>query len=143
MTVDQKKFTDDYIKAWNSHDPNKILTFFTDNCIYEDLALGAVSHGKKELTAFINQVIYEFPDFKLELKSAFNAGDWVGSEWVMSGTFAKSANPALPATGKTFSVRGASIGQMKNGLISRNSDYWNMTAFLQQVGLMPASAKQA
>ena len=84
----------------------------------------------------------DFPDFKIETKSAFGAGDWSGSEWVMSGTFAYSSIPSMTATGKTFSVRGASVTQLRNGKISRNSDYWNMTTFLQQVGLMPGQPKE-
>jgi steroid delta-isomerase-like uncharacterized protein len=141
MPTDAEKQMKQIVEAWNSHDPNRILTFFTDDCIYEDVAMGVVNRGKKEFTAFINSTVADFPDFKLEGKSAFQAGDWVGSEWVLTGTFAHSSIPGMPATGKKFSVRGASIAELRNGKIKRNSDYWNMAAFLQQVGLMPASPK--
>ena len=71
MAMDIKKMMDEYIKAWNSHDTNKIISFFTDDCIYEDVALGIVNHGIKETTAFVNTMAVDFPDFKLELKSVF------------------------------------------------------------------------
>ena len=141
MATDIKKMTDDYILAWNSHDVNKILTFFTNDCIYEDLAFGIVNHGKKELTAFVNSSFVDIPDVKFEVKSVFGASDWGGMEWVMSGTFVHSSIPGIPATGKTFSVRGASISQLHNGKIIRNSDYYNLATFLQQVGLMPGQSK--
>lgn len=133
MATDVEKMLKDYTAAWNSYDVNKILPFFTDDCVYEDAALGVVNHGKKELTAFINSASTNTPDVKIELKSAFGAGDWAGSEWVITGTY-------LP-TGKKFSIRGASITEMRKGKISRNTDYWNMAAFLRQVGLMPAPSK--
>ena len=143
MATDIKRMMDEYIKAWNSHDTNKIISFFTDDCIYEDVALGIVHHGIKETTAFVNTMAVDFPDFKLELKSVFGAGDWAGCEWVMSGTHshALSGMPGIPPTGKTFSVRGASIAQMRKGKISRNSDYYNMATLLQQLGLMPGQPK--
>lgn len=141
MATDAEKMMKDYLKAWNSHDINKILSFFTDDCVYEDAALGAVNHGKKELGAFANSVFTDMPDFKLEIKSAFVAGDWAGSEWVMIGTHAHSSFAKIPATGKHFSVRGASITELRQGKISRNTDYWNMATFMQQVGLMPAQPK--
>jgi steroid delta-isomerase-like uncharacterized protein len=141
MASDAEKMMKNSLAAWNSHDVDKILTFFTDDCIYEDVALGVVNHGKKELKAFINSMFVDFPDVKLEGKTAFQAGDWAGVEWVMTGTFAHSSIPGMPATGKKFSIRGASVQELRKGKIRRNSDYWNLASFIQQVGLMPGSAK--
>jgi ketosteroid isomerase-like protein len=47
----------------------------------------------------------------------------------------------MKATGKTFSVRGATVIQLRGGQIIRKSYYMNMAAFLQQVGLMPGKPK--
>jgi steroid delta-isomerase-like uncharacterized protein len=65
----------------------------------------------------------------------------MGVEVIMSGTFAHSSMPGVPAIGKTFSVRCAGIYQMRDGKISRKSVYMNMVTFLQQVGLMPTQSK--
>ena len=53
----------------------------------------------------------------------------------MSGTH-KGDLPGLPATGKPFSLRGASIYELHDGKIKRNSDYWDMVTFLKQIRLM-------
>ena len=141
MATDLEKMMNDYLAATNSHDMERILFFFTDDVVYEDVALGKVNHGKKELRDFFNSFFVDIPDIKIEVKSSFGAGDWSAGEWVMSGTFAHSSIPGLAATGKSFSVRGVSITEFRKGKISRNSDYWNMTSFLQQVGLMPPPPK--
>ncbi|MGD0794830.1 MAG: ester cyclase [Dehalococcoidales bacterium] len=141
MVTDAEKMMKNYTAAWNLHDVNKILSFFTDDCIYEDVALGLVNHGKKELTDFINRITLAYPDFKFEVKSVFQAGDWLADEWVMTGTWAHSSNPKMPATGKKFSIRGASVQELRNGKIRRNSDYWDRVTFRQQVGLVPATSK--
>lgn len=141
MAANLEKLMNDYTLAWNSHDVQRVIPFFTDNAVYEDLALGKVCRGKKELEDFINSAFVDMPDFTFELKSSFSTGDWSAGEWVMSGTFVHSSIPGITATGKSFSVRGASITEFHNGKISRNSDYWNMTSFLQQIGLMPSPPK--
>jgi steroid delta-isomerase-like uncharacterized protein len=126
----------DYEAAWASHNVEKIVSFFTNDCIYEDVASGVVRSGKEELKTFIKNILIAFPDFKVEVKSFFVAGDWVGSEWIMTGT-RTGPSPNLPNTKKKFSIRGASITELHGGKIKRNSDYWNMTSFLHQIGLMP------
>jgi steroid delta-isomerase-like uncharacterized protein len=138
MANDTEKMLNDYMAALNAHDLEKVLAFFADDAVYDCIPMGKVSHGKKEIKDFFSNTFTSFPDFKLEMKSGFNAGDRGAAEWVMSGTFAHSSIPEMPATGKKFSVRGAAITEFKGDKISRNTNYWNLAAFLQQVGLMPA-----
>jgi len=141
MATDAEKMMNDYLAAWNSHDVEKLLTFFTDDAVYECTPMGKVSRGKKEIKDFFSSTFANFPDFKIEMKSGFNAGDQGAGEGVMSGTFANSNIPGMPATGKSFSVPGVGINKFRGGKISRVTNYWNMAAFLQQVGLMPAPPK--
>ena len=142
MTTEVKTMVNEYMAAWNAHDINKILSFFAEGCVFEDLALGVVSNGKKELAAFLPSRFVDIPNVRFDLKSVFGSGAWLGMEWVMSGTFAHSSIPGMPATRKTFSVRGAKIAQLRNGKITRETDYYNLATLLQQVGLMPAHPKQ-
>ena len=87
------------------------------------------------MRAFVQATLAAVPDFKIEPKSVFSTVDRLGSEWVMSGTQTGDF-PGLPATGKGFSVPVASIMEFQNGKIRRNTDYWNLASFLQQVGAM-------
>lgn len=141
MAINMKKVAKDFMGAWNSHDVDKIASFLTDDSVWEDLAFGVVSQGKKEIKDFIKATFVWSPDLKFELKSFFSAGDWTASEWVMTGTHAGEV-PGIPATGKRFSVRGASIEELRGGMISRHSDYYNLVSFLQQVGLLPGVSQQ-
>jgi len=141
MAIDMKKFAKDYIGAWNSRDVDKIASFFTDDCVYDDVAFGMVARGKKEINDFLKVTFVWSPDLKFELKSFFGAGGRTATEWVMTGTHAGEL-PGIPATGKSFSVRGVSISELREGKISRNTDYYNLVSFLQQVGLMPEAPPQ-
>ncbi len=130
-----EKVFDEYIAAWNSHDAEKIAEFFTEDGIHEDVAVGSVFHGKSELIAGLNPLFAACPDFKLELKTLFAAGNWVAQEWIMSGTQTGNLNIlGIPAAGKRFSIRGASITRLRDGKIARNTDYWDMASMRQQLG---------
>ena len=137
MATESEKMMNDYVAAWNAHDMERVLSFCTDDVVFEEVPMEKVWRGKKEAKDFAKDTFTNFPDFKIEMKSAFNAGDRSAGEWVMSGTFANSSTPGMPATGKRFSVRGTSIIEFREGKISRESMYWNLASFLQQVGLMP------
>ena len=141
MATDVKKIMGDFLAAWNSHDVNKILSYFNDDGIFEDVATGIVKRGKEEISDYLNTMFVDTPDFKFEEKSVFGTGDWMGVEAILSGTHAHSSMPGIPATGKKFSVRCAGIYQLSKGKISRKSVYMNMTTMLQQLGLMPGQPK--
>lgn len=133
MAISVESIMKDYFTAWNSHNIDKTASFFTDECVYEDVALGRVIREKKEIKEFIEETFAWSPDVKFEIKSAFSSVDWICSEWLMTGTHMGDV-PGLPATGKRFSIRGVSVTELRKGKISRNSAYWNMFSFLQQVG---------
>jgi steroid delta-isomerase-like uncharacterized protein len=92
---------DDWAAAWSHHDVEKLVSLCTDDCVYEDVTMGAVNRGKAEMKSFANAVFAAFPDFKIQLMSGFTAGNWAGAEWTMSGTH-QGDLPGIPATGKSF-----------------------------------------
>ena len=124
--------------AWSSQDVERILSYYTDDCVYEDLAVEKVCRGKEEVRAFCEEVLRAFPDFKVETKSFFCSGNQVCMEAVMTGTY-KADIPGLPpANGKAFSVRGAHICQLREGKAFRVTDYYNMVAVMRQLGMLPS-----
>jgi steroid delta-isomerase-like uncharacterized protein len=119
----------------------KIAYYFTDDCIYDDVPMGSATHGKEELKASWSSFFPTCPDFKIDVKALFAAGDWAGSEWVLSGTQAADW-PGMPNTGRSFSIVGASIMELQGGKVKRNSDYWDMVSMLTQLGVMPGSSSE-
>jgi steroid delta-isomerase-like uncharacterized protein/uncharacterized protein (TIGR02118 family) len=117
---------------------------FIEDCVYEDVTIGAVNHGKDELRAFAAAIFAAIPDFAIELSSSHADERWAAMEWTMSGTHAADL-PGLPATGERFSVRGATVLELGPEGISRCTDYWDKATFAAQVGLdgAPAAADQA
>jgi steroid delta-isomerase-like uncharacterized protein len=134
VEVKMTRMLEDYFTAWNAHDVEGILSYFTDDCLYEDVSLNRIVRGKTELRALLESVFADIAGFKMEIKSVFSAGRWGASEWSMSGRFVHSSLPLPAATGKSFLVRGATIFELSDRKISRNTDYLDLTAFLKQAG---------
>ena len=138
MATNLGRLLKEYYLAWNSHDAEKVSSFFTDDCVHEDVAVGAIFRGKNELKTGISPLFAAFPDFKLELKSILRDASRLAHERVISGTQAGALSGlGIPTTGKSFSIRGASITELRDGKMSRNTDYWNLATMLQQLGAMP------
>jgi len=132
-TINPERTFDEWAAGWSTQDIERVISLCTDQCLYEDVPLGAVNHGKDELRAFGQQVFNAFPDFTIQFTSHFAAGDLALLEWTMSGTH-QGDLPGMPATGKPFSVRGATVLQLDDGRISRNSDYWDMATCSRNSG---------
>jgi steroid delta-isomerase-like uncharacterized protein len=131
MVADTEKIVKDFIEAFNLGDADKAASFFADDCVYEDMAVGEVFHGKKEIIGFFNSIYADFPDYKWELKSIFGTGDRAAYESVFSGTYTHSSDPEIPANGKHVAFRTATIVELRNGKISRVADYYNLPSFLR------------
>ena len=49
---------------------------------------------------------------------------------------------STPATCRPFRIRGAGVGRMRDGRIVELTEYWNLAAFLGQVGVLPPPASR-
>ena len=130
MTSNNDNLLKQLIEAENSHDIEKLLTLLTDDIVFEDVTL--VTEGKDAFkqgyTAFITAV----PDFKIEPKSWVTNNKSFALEMVFTGT-QKGDLPSLPATGKSFSIRGCSFGEFENGKIKGRRDYWDSASLAKQL----------
>jgi steroid delta-isomerase-like uncharacterized protein len=137
MTTMQTSIAQRWVDAWNTHDVQRILACLTADASYEDLPLGAVNHGHAEARQFIETGWAAFPDLRFELNASAISSSHGTAEWTMSGTH-QGDFPGLPATGKTFSVRGVSVLELAGDKIRRVRDYWDFATVLQQLGFLPA-----
>ena len=137
-----RSFMDRYLDAWNAHDPAAVARHMADDALYEDVALGRVLHGPSEIAKFVEEATRSSSDFRFEEVSLFTAGNDYANEWIMTGTNDRP-QPGVPATGRSFRVRGASIGKLDaSGRIVENRDYYNLMELLTQLGLVPPGPPQ-
>ena len=135
-------FFDTYLAAWNAHDSVAVARHMADDAVYEDVALGRVLRGPSEIASFVEEATRSSSDFRFENVSLFTAGSDYANEWIMLGTNDREVG-GVPATGRSFRVRGASIGKLdQNGRIVENRDYYNLAELLRQLGMLPTAPSE-
>ena len=105
-------------------------------CVFEDMALQTQFDGQEGVRGFAQATFAAIPDFRWTPTIILIDGSRVASEWRMTGTQTGDF-PGIPATGKPFSVPGASVLEIRDAKIHRNRDYWSLATYLGQLGLMP------
>ena len=78
--------------AWNAHDADAVMGFFTDDCVYHassgpDL-MGATYRGRDEVRAAVVAFLERFPDAHFVGHAAVVTGDQGFTEWTFTATAA-------------------------------------------------------
>lgn len=136
MTTKIEQWIQDEDAAMSSHDVEKILSLYSDECVYEDLAIGKINKGKEEIRSFLIAGFTAFPDFKVEIKSFFGSNDRICIEGIISGTY-KGDIPGLPpANEKSFAVQSAHIVTLSNDKAIHVTDYYDNATVMRQLGIL-------
>jgi steroid delta-isomerase-like uncharacterized protein len=125
------------IDVWHTRDFDQLDSIFTPDGVYEDVPDNAEYHGREDIKKYIRDVTDWAPDTKVEIvpSSLFVSGNKGSVQWVWSGTSTGNLGDLVLAAGNQFKVRGVSTFEFENGLIKRNSDYYDGAGFLHQLGV--------
>jgi steroid delta-isomerase-like uncharacterized protein len=123
-------------EAWSTNKPELIDEIFAEDGIYEDVAADYEAEGKDQIKNLIKSTLAAIPNFKVKLIQWFSSDNKLACQWIMTGTQTGDF-PELKASGKSFSVSGASVAVIKDGKFVRWSDYYDMYTFLKQLGVIP------
>ena len=133
LSSSERKAIESLFAAWNSRDAEKVVAAFGNAAVYEDVAAGEMHRGKDQIGKWVAGAFRDIENFKLEVvRSSFYKGGGV-VEWVWSGT-----DKGLFKTGKSFSVRGASVIEVREGKVSNYKEYYDFSTVMRQLGLLPA-----
>lgn len=126
-------------EVWNGGDVEAVGTVFHRDAVFRDMAFGVERRGLEEIRGLFAQTWDGLPDLRSELHRTVAEGEWVALEWTLTGTH-DGDSPDLPATGRSVSLRGVSVLRIRDGKITRQRDYYDRAAFLEQVGVSPGGS---
>ena len=88
-----------YYEAWGTGDPDKVLAFFSDESVFEDLAFEARFEGAEAIRSFAVMTYAGVPDFRVEPHTVVANGRHAGASW--TNTFLvgrkRSGSSSVPA----------------------------------------------
>ena len=136
MTANLAVYTDIINQAWNSHDIEKVLRFYSPDYIADDVGLASVLRGHAGLREMLQTYWRAFPDLEIAVTDMVIEGSRVVSAWVAAGTH-QGTIMNIPPTGHKVQVRGVSIIDVEDGLIVRGQYIWDLAGMLRHMGLLP------
>ena len=112
------EFLQAFADAWNHHDVDALMTFMTEDCVFEASAgpdvCGARYAGREAVRAAFAEVWATFPNAQWEHARHFVCGDRGVSEWTFTGT---------RADGTRVEVHGCDLFTFRDGKIALKNSY--------------------
>jgi steroid delta-isomerase-like uncharacterized protein len=107
-----------FADAWNRHDVDALMSFMTDDCVFEGSAgpevFGTRYTGREAVRSGFAEVWATFPDAHWGGAQHFVQGDRGASEWTFTGT---------RADGTRVEVRGCDVFTFRDGKIALKNSY--------------------
>jgi predicted ester cyclase len=130
------------LEGFNKHDAASALGSAADDLVFSELSAPADRTGKKEAQKGMEDMFKAFPDVKLDVKSAWGAGDYVVAIGSWSGTNTGDMPAAhLKKTGKAVTVQFVEIDKFAAGKTKNIWIFSNGAAVAAQLGMMPKPAE--
>ena len=115
----------EYISAYNAKDVDRMLTFFHEDCVFENVSAGKVTvqtKGKEELGALAKKSAEAFVSREQKVISLTQQPGRVVAEIAYQAVLRADLTPEVKA-GSRLELRGVSVVEFSKGKIVRLSDY--------------------
>jgi len=120
-----KEMAENYAKAWCSHDPNAVASFYAKDgrIVIND---GEPSSGRSEITEMAQAFYNDFPDLVVRMDSIRSSGTHAVFMWTLDGTNS--------ATGNHVEVSGWEYWRYSTeGLVAESAGHFDADEYQRQV----------
>jgi steroid delta-isomerase-like uncharacterized protein len=93
--------------------------------------------GKDAVRGFFRELFEAMPDFELTIERVVADDAAVAVKWHARGTFDGGPFQEIQATGKAVQIRGVDFFEIEDGLIRRNTVFYDGASFARQIGMLP------
>ena len=135
MTVtDTTQLIHRYYAAFNERNWETFFSLLSEDVVH-DLNQGARETGKAAFRAFIDRMNASYSEQIVDIAISVHAdANRAAAEYVVVGTYLKTDEGLPPATGQTYRLPGGAFFEIRDGLVSRVTNYYNLQDWLKQVG---------
>lgn len=136
MIADLATFAASVNQAWNSHDIEQVLGFYSSEYVGEDVGQAFLLRGREGIRAMLENYWKAFPDLEFTMIDAVAQDSRVAIVWMAEGTH-QGTIMNIPPTGHRVAVRGVSIVDVEDGLVVRGQYIWDLAGMLRHMRLLP------
>ena len=122
-----------YYAAFNRGDTVAMLDLLADD-VAHDINQGARETGKAAFAAFLARMARCYREQLRDIVVMANeAGDRAAAEYVVHGQYLADDEGLPPASGQAYVLPGGAFFDVRDGLIARVSNYYNLEDWVAQV----------
>ena len=118
-----REFNERFLPAWTGNQPERLLSFYTEDAFYADPGIWPGVRGRRALGAYFAQLLARFPDWTWTHR---------GSQPLKDG-FLNGWHAEIPIRGKVYAIDGVASVQLRGGLIYRNVVYFDQSPLLAEL----------
>jgi steroid delta-isomerase-like uncharacterized protein len=123
------------IKIWESGKVEDLASVMSTDAVYIAAQQNHSYEGIEEAGRYVGHAKLFASDLKIEVISVTSSKSTAVLEWIMTGTQDRPIPGRVTvATNREFSVRGVTLIEVKDGLISKATDYLDVLGFVIQLG---------
>ena len=119
-----RRDVEDIVSHWH---PEGILDF---------VPLG-VFRGHDEIREFFAGMFAASPDYDMVVERQVAQDDVAVTQWRSTGTFDGEPFLGIEPTGRRIEMRGCDVMDIEDGLVVRNTVYYDGAAFARGIGMLP------
>jgi len=123
-----------YYEAFNRRDWVGMLACLDEDVVH-DLNQGAREHGREAFAAFLQRMETSYREqLRDVVVMADDSGNRAAAEYVVHGEYHHTDEGLPPARGQRYVLPGGAFFDVRDGLITRVSNYYNLQDWIVQVG---------
>lgn len=122
-------FVESLTEAWNSRDLDRVLSYLTEDVVWDDPAMQAPAEGHAAVRAFCQTLLKAFPDFHYAIRHPICIaadGSRCAVPWKITATNLGVMNPpGFAATGRSVDFEGVDLFEFRGDLACRIDTLFN------------------
>jgi steroid delta-isomerase-like uncharacterized protein len=122
--------------AFVAHDVEGLLKYWHAEGIQDWVALG-IFRGHDEIRELFEGVFAATPDLEVTVERVIADDRFCVVQWRSRGTFTGEPFMGVEPTGRAVELRGCDVMEVEDGLVVRNTVYYDGAAFARGVGMLP------
>jgi steroid delta-isomerase-like uncharacterized protein len=126
-----------------ARDPDRIVASAHPEDYVDDFVAIGEFRGKEAVRAFFDELFAAMPDFEMSVERVVGDEGAVAVKWRAEATFSDAPFQGIQPTGRRVSLRGVDFFEIEDGLIRRNTIFYDGASFARQIGMLPPEGSLA
>jgi steroid delta-isomerase-like uncharacterized protein len=119
-----------------ARDLEAVTEFMHPDDVNDVVAYGLLN-GREEVTAFFRDLLAAFPDLEMTVERVLADDKTAFVRWRSIGTFTGAPFMGIEPTGDRVETRGVDNMEVEDGLVKKNTIYYDGASFARAIGMLP------